>query len=42
MAAQEAPAARLDHKMLWPREKRWLLRLIKRCHSRATGAGRST
>ena len=28
MAAQEAPAARLDQKMLWPRERRWPLNLI--------------
>ncbi len=31
-----------DHKMLWPREKRWLLRLIKRCYGRARSAGCST
>jgi hypothetical protein len=28
MAAREALAARLDHKTLWLREKRWLLGLI--------------
>ncbi len=28
MAAREALAARLDHKKLWPREKRWLPALI--------------
>ena len=30
MAAREALAARLDHKMLWPREKRWPLRFDQR------------
>ena len=35
MAAREALAARLDHKALWPREKRWLPALItKRYWSR--------
>jgi hypothetical protein len=35
MAAREALAARLDHKTLWPREKRWLPALItKRYWSR--------
>ncbi len=28
MAAREALAARLDHKTIWPRERRWLLDLI--------------
>jgi len=28
MAAREALAAQIDQRMLWPREKRWLLDLI--------------
>ena len=36
-----ALAAPTDHKMLWPRERRWPLQLIKECYGRARGAGRS-
>jgi hypothetical protein len=39
MAAREALAARLDHKTLWPREKRWLLDLITKRYGRARSAG---
>ncbi|MFN9910603.1 MAG: hypothetical protein ACK56F_31590 [bacterium] len=42
MAAREALAAQIDQKMLWPRKKRRLLDLIKRCYGRAKGAGCST
>ncbi len=41
MAAREALAALTDQGMLWPRERRWPLRLIKECYGRARGAGRS-
>jgi hypothetical protein len=40
MAAREALAAHLDHKTLWPREKRWLLALITKRYGRAKIAGR--
>ncbi len=40
MAAREALAARLDHKALWPREKRWLPALITKRYGRAKIAGR--
>ncbi len=35
MAARKALAARLDHKTLWPRGKRWLLTLITKRYGRA-------
>jgi hypothetical protein len=35
MAAREALAARLDHKTLWPREKRWLLDFITKRNAMA-------
>ncbi len=36
MAAREALTARLDHKRLWPREKRWLLALITKRYGLAS------
>jgi hypothetical protein len=39
MAAREALAARLDHKTLWPREKRRLPALITKRYGRARSAG---